>query len=395
MSTTTNTRDDHHQELQELKNQVSLLQEKDRQNVTQITTLKRQLEHYQGLSELEQVNYHALFENMPVAIFRTDAKTGKIKYANPMLWKILDCDAQQAVSSLSFYANPEDRANLLQDLMEHKKVVDREIKIKSAKGETTWVTISANYYFENDIIEGVIMDTSAIKDRLVELQRVNYELDNFVYHASHDLRAPLRSIVGLINLMRMEKTASGQQHCLEMIEGSIKRLDKLVIDLLQISRDGRDQISPEPISLVTEINNSITNFYHSEESENIRIITKISQPMDFVSDLTRIRIVLNNLISNAFKYSNRKSGQSYILVEASITGKQAEISVEDNGQGISESRLSHIFDMFVRATDQGSGSGLGLYIVRKVVDKMGGKLSVQSKENSGSRFTFNIPNLGS
>ena len=396
MSSATNVQIDLSKELQEVKRQLSLLQKKDRRNSIQIENLKRQLSSYQRLSKNNgEVKYHSLFENSSIAIFRTDARTGEILYANPMLWKILQCNPQQGTSALNFYANPEDRANLLTDLIEHGTVEDREIQLKKATGETIWATFSAIYYPEEETIEGVMMDISRIKDSLVELQKANYELDNFVYHASHDLRAPLRSIMGLINLLRLEKTASGKENCLEMIEGSIKRLDNLVIDLLQISKGNRAASSRDSICLVTEINNSITNFYHIEDSEAIRLICKVSQPVNFVTDLTRIRIVLNNLISNAIKYRDLNRDQCYILVEAKVTKDHAEISVEDNGQGIPESQLSSIFDMFVRATDNQQGSGLGLYIVKNVVEKLEGKIEVNSQESSGSRFSVVIPNLAS
>ena len=179
-----------------------------------------------------------------------------------------------------------------------------------------------------------------------------------------------------------------------MIEGSIKRLDNLVIDLLQISRGSRSGNSSDQISLISEINNSITNCYHAEDSIDVRIITKVHQPVDFITDLTRIRIVLNNLISNAVKYrSIRPDEQSYILVEAKVDRKQAIITISDNGQGIPESKVPTIFDMFVRATDSNQGSGLGLYIVKNVVEKLGGKVKVESTSNKGSVFKVEIPNM--
>ena len=142
-------------------------------------------------------------------MFRTNARTGEILYANQMVWKILDSDPQEGMSTLNFYANPEDRANFLKDLMKNGKVENREIQVKKANGEIAWASFSATYYPEENIIEGVMMDISKIKDSMVELQKVNYELDNFVYHASHDLRSPLRSIMGLLNLLRLEKTSEG------------------------------------------------------------------------------------------------------------------------------------------------------------------------------------------
>ncbi len=292
----TDVRTDVLRELQDMKQELAFLKKKEQRNLSQIELLKYKLHSYESAKDvLDPIDfkYRNLFENSPVAILRTDAKTGEILFANPMVWKILGTEPRKGASTLNFYANPEDRANLLKDLIQNGKVKDREIRLRKASGETIWASFSAVYYKKENIIEGVMMDISKIKDSLVELQKVNYELDNFVYHASHDLRSPLRSIMGLINLLRLEKTSAGRENCLEMIEGSIKRLDSLVIDLLQISKGSRSNSPQEDISFVTEIDNSITNFYHEENSRSIRIITKIYQPVNFISDLIRVRIILD------------------------------------------------------------------------------------------------------
>ena len=198
--------------------------------------------------------------------------------------------------------------------------------------------------------------------------------------------------MGLLNLLRLEESKAGRENCIEMIEGSIKRLDNLVIDLLQISRNSRVNNPLVEIDFVTEINNSITNFYHVEDSEDVKIITKVYQPVTFASDLTRVRIILNNLISNAIKYRSLRRDQSYIAVEVVASDEKAIITVEDNGEGIPQAKLSSIFDMFFRATENSQGSGLGLYIVKNVIDKLGGKISVDSKENQGTVFKVELPN---
>ena len=391
----TNVQNDVLKEFHDLKRELAILKEKDRRNISQIELLKQKLQNFESAKEAlgqSQLKYRNLFENSLIAMIRTNARTGEILYANPMVWEILGTDPRKGISILNFYANPEDRANFLQDLMENGKVEDREVQLRKANGDTIWTSFSAVYYKEENIIEGVMMDISKIKDSLVALQKVNYELDNFVYHASHDLRSPLRSIMGLINLLRLEKTAAGRETCLEMIEGSIKRLDNLVIDLLQISKGSRANNPIEEISFVTEVNNSITNFYHVEDSNDIRIITKIYQPVDFTSDLTRVRIILNNLISNAIKYRSPNRDESYIIVEAVINEKNVVVTVEDNGEGIPKSKLPSIFDMFYRATDNNQGTGLGLYIVKNVVEKLGGKVGVESEQNRGTIFKVELPN---
>ena len=391
----TNVQNDVLKEFHDLKRELAILKEKDRRNISQIESLRHKLRSFESAKEAlgqSQLKYRNLFENSLIAMIRTNAQTGEILYANPMVWEILGTDPRKGISILNFYANPEDRANFLQDLMENGKVEDREVQLKKANGDTIWTSFSAVYYKEENIIEGVMMDISKIKDSLVALQKVNYELDNFVYHASHDMRSPLRSIMGLINLLRLEKTAAGRETCLEMIEGSIKRLDNLVIDLLQISKGSRANNPIEEISFVTEVNNSITNFYHVEDCNDIRIITKIYQPVDFTSDLTRVRIILNNLISNAIKYRSPRRDESYIIVEAVINEKNAVFTVEDNGEGIPKSKLPSIFDMFYRATDNNQGTGLGLYIVKNVVEKLGGKVGVESEQNCGTIFKVELPN---
>jgi len=385
-------------EVQDLKQELAFFREKDSRNQSKIDLLTRKLRSFESAPEVlsqSELPYRNLFEHSLIAMIRTNAQTGEILYANSKVWEMLGTDPKPGISILKFYANAEDRANFLRDLKEQGKVNDREIKIKKADGEIIWISSSAVYYPKENIIEGVMMNISKIKDSLVELQKANYELENFVYHASHDLRSPLRSIMGLINLLRLEKTAAGKENCLEMIEGSIKRLDNLVIDLLQISKGSRANNPLEEISLVTEVNNSITNFYHVEDSEDIRFITKIYQPVDFTSDLTLVRIILNNLISNAIKYRSPQREKSHIIVEAVINEHNAIVTVEDNGEGIPKSRLSSIFDMFYRATENKQGSGLGLYIVKNVVEKLGGKIKVESEENRGTIFKVELPNRAS
>lgn len=345
----------------------------------------------EALGQTER-KYRNLFENSLIGMFRTYAPTGEILDANAKFWQIVGSKPQSNASTLEFYVNPEDRANVLESLRQHRKLEDKEIQLKKPNGDTFWASFSAVYYKEEEIIECVLIDITAIKESFMDLQKLNYELDNFVYHASHDLRSPLRSIMGLLNLLRLEDTEAGRENCLEMIEGSIKRLDNLVIDLLEISRNSRVSNPLVEVVFVTEVNNSITNFYHVEDSEDVKIITKIFQPEAFMSDLTRVRIVLNNLISNAIKYRSMRREQSFIAVEVKVEEGQAVITIQDNGEGIPQSKLPSIFDMFFRATENSQGSGLGLYIVKNVIDKLGGKITVDSKENVGTTFRVVLPN---
>jgi signal transduction histidine kinase len=143
---------------------------------------------------------------------------------------------------------------------------------------------------------------------------------------------------------------------------------------------------------MVEVNLAVANFYHVGNTKNLEITTKISQPEYFISDLTRVRIILNNLISNAIKYRRYYLDRSFIDIRIWVDEEAAHIEVEDNGEGIPEDRLPYIFDMFYRSSERSEGSGLGLYIVKDVLQKLDGHIEVSSTFDKGSTFTVTIPN---
>ena len=190
----------------------------------------------------------------------------------------------------------------------------------------------------------------------------------------------------------MEDTPEVREQCIERIEGSVKRLDDLVMELLSISRNDRVNDPHVDVNMMVEVNNSISSYYNATNTENLEIKAKIYQPVALKTDATRVRIILNNIISNAIKYRSFHKDNSFIDIEIHVNEKEAVISIEDNGEGIEESKLPHIFDMFYRATEKSVGSGLGLYIVKKVADKLNAKIDVTSEELEGTTFKITIPN---
>lgn len=345
----------------------------------------------EALIQSEQ-KYRNLFENSLVGMFRANMRTGEITEANSKAWEIFGMEPKKGVTMKDFFTNEVEREASLKELKRCTIIENHELEVKRRDDSLLWVSLSACYYPNEDFLECVLKDITETKKNLLELQKVNFELDNFVYHASHDLRSPLRSILGLINILRIETNEKAKQNVVDMIEGSIKRLDNLVMDLLSMSRNNRVNDPHVSISFMNEIHYSFTSFYHVSDTKNLEITTKVQQPVDFVSDITRIRIILNNLISNAIKYRSYSRECSFIHMEVNVTEKEAEIIIEDNGEGIPESKVGSIFDMFVRASESSEGSGLGLYIVKNVMEKLNGKITVESKENEGTKFIVKIPN---
>jgi signal transduction histidine kinase len=130
-----------------------------------------------------------------------------------------------------------------------------------------------------------------------------------------------------------------------------------------------------------------------EKASQLQYRVEVTEQLDFYSDLSRIKIIFNNLMSNAVKYMNTRSAEPYISVRISKATQGVNMVVEDNGIGIKQEHLSRIFDMFFRATTQATGSGLGLYIVKEAVNRLKGDISISSQQGLGTRFDIYLPDL--
>jgi PAS domain S-box-containing protein len=252
------------------------------------------------------------------------------------------------------------------------------------------------------IIATDITDKKKFEDELVryneELKKTNSELDRFVYSASHDLRAPLKSILGLINITTKdisEKANENDNHKilerLGMLNTSASKLDNFIEDILNYSRNARMEPESNVIDFEELVNDVNSNFQFLEGRKvDFKIIIDCDEK--FVTDQKRLTIILNNIISNAYKYSDVTKENSFINVIFTCDKIKATIIIKDNGIGIADSDREKIFDMFYRSASISTGSGLGLYIVKEAVEKLNGTFSVNSELGIGSEFCIEIPN---
>ncbi|MCG8310500.1 MAG: PAS domain-containing sensor histidine kinase [Cytophagales bacterium] len=252
-------------------------------------------------------------------------------------------------------------------------------------------------------IKGVsvfIEDITEIKDsqfKLIEknrdLEKVNSELDSFVYRVSHDLRAPLTSILGLISLMKIETSQEKVSEYIALQENSINKLDLFIKEIINLSRNSRLGITVSQIDFEVLIDEIFESQNFSKIDKKVEQIVNIDEGISFFTDRQRLSIILNNLVSNALKYVNVHEESSYVKIDVRLQNMDCVIEISDNGIGISEVYLPKIFEMFFRATQEFSGSGLGLYIVKETVQKLRGTISVKSKTRLGTTFKVILPNL--
>ncbi|NJM25418.1 MAG: HAMP domain-containing histidine kinase [Bacteroidia bacterium] len=208
-----------------------------------------------------------------------------------------------------------------------------------------------------------------LKQQNEELIKINSELDRFVYSASHDLRAPLMSVKGLLNMIRLDPEKDNTSHYLELIDRSIHKLDSFISDIINYSRNARMDVMPKQIDFSELIQESINSLKYMEGAEEVRSEVHINARVPFYSDYSRLLIIANNIIANTVRYRDTWKEDSYIRITVDIEKDNAIIVFQDNGIGIAEEYRDKIFKMFFRANADSKGSGLGLYIVKSAVEK--------------------------
>lgn len=224
------------------------------------------------------------------------------------------------------------------------------------------------------------------------LEKANVELDRFVYSTTHDLRAPLMSVMGLMQLIEFEKDEDTKKSYFDMMKNRIEKLDNFIKDIIQFAKSTRMESKFEKVDIQDMVCEIFEGVRYLDGADRIHLEFDISENTPIVTDKNRLNIVLNNLVTNAVKYHNIRKSDPFVKVEVHSGEEHYSLSVKDNGTGIPEENQDKIFDMFYRATTTSTGSGLGLYIVKELVDKMNGRIEMSSKWGEGTTFTLYIPN---
>jgi PAS domain S-box-containing protein len=280
--------------------------------------------------------------------------------------------------------------------------VEKEYKIKSNKKIVAQTASSALYddagkhYGNVTIIEDITERKTAelqIRKQNEELIKINQELDQFVYSAAHDLRAPIANVMGLVKLIRMEEISEMAAHYISLQEKSLEKLDEFIKSIVDYSRNSRLGLSKDEINLDEFVNEVVDQYRFSENAEKLDISINVDQPGLFVTDLNRLSVVMNNLVSNAVRYMDPEKPDCFLKIDVESTPKTAKIKVSDNGIGIEKEHLQSIFELFYRASSNSKGTGIGLYIVKETIDKLKGKINVASKYGEGTTFTVTFKNF--
>ncbi len=248
---------------------------------------------------------------------------------------------------------------------------------------THWVYLQRDITTDRESAEKLLQKNA-------ELTKTNLELDKFVYSASHDLRAPLTSVLGLVGLMRREKFAAEAIIYIDKIQESIQRLDRFIQNIINYSRNSRLNMESTPVDFKEIFETAVSMHKFMDLAGVIRFDYENTTVDNFISDPDRWQIILNNLVSNGIKFA-RKNVVSFISIKIYREENMLVVKYTDNGIGITNDQVKSVFQMFYRATYTSEGSGLGLYIVQQTVDLLEGTIAVESESMEFTAFTIKVP----
>ncbi len=370
---------------------------------------------------------NSIITQSPFAMWIFDSK-GTLQQVNPALNKFLNLTDEQLVGKYTIFKDTviekQGLMPLIRTVYEEGKTVNftcdwdgndipamnlegsnsvnveaTMFPIHNPAGELTnvvlnWIDISERRKAEENILELNRNLEERVRQRTVELEETNRELEDFVYSVSHDLRAPLRSISGFAEIIhRRHKSCLNEegQHYLDNVVKASKQMGELIDELLKFSRLGSKSIKIETVSLEDVLNVAVETLSNQIEKTRARITVPKRMPV-VQGDLRLATHIFINILENALKY-HKPNEPPIIGVGIEVKDGYAVVSISDNGIGIEPEYHDKIFKIFQRLHSQEDypGTGIGLAAVKKALQIMGGEILIESEPDRGSVFKLKLP----
>ena len=368
--------------------------------------------------EKSEERYRSITENINDAIWTVEFSNDVTRFfVSPSIFEITKyCDSEFANNSKLWIRmiHPDDKANTISKLKRVykdrvRKQVELEYRILDKQGSLVWVRNKLNFvrneFGKIEKIFGLLSDITLNKKNeekifktTQELKTLNDSKDKFISIVSHDLRTPFSSILGFTDLLLTDDDISSekQRQYIGFIQESAQNMLKLVNSILDWTRlqTGRIEYIAERLEVQSVVNNAIKMLSGNAIKKNIKLYSTINHKVFVHGDRNLLLQAFNNLISNALKFTNPE-GEVFISAEPLSDKKVIQFSVNDTGIGISDKDIGKLFSVESKHTTIGTkgekGSGLGLSLVKEIIQMHGGEIYVESSPNTGTSFIFTIP----
>lgn len=314
-----------------------------------------------------------------------------IRYVNPRLCQMIGAKEENLLGQ---HLRTITGNAALPEFREGNETQQQELQILTPSKDALWILMSYSYGASHAAEQSITMiftDITHLKKTERDLTYKNRELDTFVYKASHDLKAPLSSLRGLVDIAKEEITAPDAGQYLGLIDRTIAKMDDVLMGLLEVTWIKQGAMDPQLIYMRDLVQTILRSIENAPGFHMVRMELDIPEHCTVVSDLKMLNSVVQNLMHNAIKYHRESGDDKWVRVAVTETPDSLRISVSDNGPGIPANVHDKLFDMFFRASTKSKGSGLGLYIVKNSVERMGGTITLRSEVGVGTEFLVILP----
>lgn len=344
-----------------------------------------------------EIKFSSLIKNSTDIITLLD-RDGTCLFMSDSIKGILGYEPDEITGKNIFeFIHPEDLERVFAIFMEGIEIPDFittiEYRFRSKTGEWKFFESTGKNLLHLPEISAVVTNSRDItvrKNLELRLRNKVRDLDAFIYRTSHDLKEPHASIEGILNLARSEISGTPYAHYCDMMAKTTRKLGEILSNLEAISKGEPAEMRIEKINLKNILNDILTRFQKTITEKRITVKSTINTPTDLMFDPQLLTIILQHLMKNAVLY-HIPDPSSFVRVGLTTDAEILTLEVEDNGPGIPPEYHEKVFLPFFRASEEIPGSGLGLFIIRYIAEKMNGTVRLESMPGKGTRVTVVMP----
>ena len=327
--------------------------------------------------------------------------TFTIRYVNNRVCQLLNYSREallgENISQLFLKRSHKFLTRLQKDVQIEQHIYNRENRFRVRNKKSLPVSISFSILRNNDRSTGYVLIAKDIKQFLLAtdaLEQKNEELKTLVYRVSHDLKGPLASVTGLFELLDYEdEDIDILKHYLKLIKDSTRKLERTLNGLLELGLSTNVNLISQGFNVRACIEDIIQSFEGYPGRENVIILLSANPEIVINTEEKVFRSIIQNLIENSIKYRKHHVSDTVTKISARKYKNGIKVKVKDNGQGMSRQIQQRAFDMFYRGNQSSEGSGLGLFIVKSNVEKLGGEIKIKSQIDHGTEMWIYLPSF--